>query len=205
MKRLFILVAWLCASTWAAAQKLDAAFVIGGAFVSDITGTAQVLPSGTVTETVETGNSTFFEGALGIRLLNAHVAALYVELPVAGIPSQPIKLTREPGGAIDHVGTVFVTPGIRVKLAPAAFVSPWASIGGGWGHYSLDTFGASSSKPAIQFGAGADFKTGIPMLALRAEARDYGTGDPDFGIPGFSPRGHFHHNVLAGGGIVLRF
>ena len=39
MKRFFISVALLCASTFAAAQKADAAFVVGGSFVSDTNGT----------------------------------------------------------------------------------------------------------------------------------------------------------------------
>ncbi|HKR94701.1 MAG TPA: hypothetical protein VJW55_05045 [Candidatus Angelobacter sp.] len=53
-----------------------------------------------------------------------------------------------------------------------------------------------------------DFKTGIPLLGIRAEVRDFLTGSPGFGFPSsiFTINGNFnHHNVLAGAGIVLRF
>ena len=60
------------------------------------------------------------------------------------------------------------------------------------------------NKAAIQYGGGLDFKTGLPLLGFRAEVRDFVTGDPDFGV--FSTSGGLHHhNILVGGGIVLRF
>jgi hypothetical protein len=206
MNRSLILTALLCVSTFAAAQKVDAAFVVGGAFGSDVTGTAIVLPFGpNTTQTIESTNQIFFEGELGIRLLNAHLVSFYAELPVAGIPSQPIKFLTEPGG-LAHLGTVFITPGIRLKFAPAAPVSPWAGIGGGYAHYSLDTFNTTDNKAVFEYGGGFDIKTGIPLLGFRAEVRDFVTDDPNFGIPEFVSRSGFHHhNILAGGGVVLRF
>ncbi len=206
MKRSLVLVALLCASTFVAAQKADAAFVVGGAFVSDVTGTAFVLPTPpNITSTIETGNQVFFEGELGIRLLNAHVMSLHAEVAVAGVPSQPIKFLTEPGG-LAHQRSVFLAPGIRFKFLPGAPVSPWASIGGGVAFYSLDTFNTSDKKALLQYGGGFDFKTGIPLLAFRAEVRDFLTPDPNLGIPLFTVgSGLHHHNILAGGGLVLRF
>ena len=96
MKRFSILIALLCASTFAVAQKADAAFVVGGSFVSDTKETF-LTPSLTLTDTVKTDHHLFLEGALGVRLLNAHVASLSVELPVAGITSQKITLASTPG------------------------------------------------------------------------------------------------------------
>ncbi len=206
MKRLLILVAILSLSTFAAAQKADAAFVVGGSFVSDTTGTLTALPALTSSATVKTDHHLFLEGSLGVRMLNAHVASLYAELPVAGIPSQPLTVNGI-SGTLDHLGTVFVTPGVRLKIAPIAPISPWVSVGGGWAHYSLNTAGVTQNKAALQYGGGLDFKTGLPLLGFRAEVRDFVTGNPDFGFGNvFSTQsGLHHHNILVGGGLVLRF
>jgi len=203
MKRFFIFVALLCASTFAAAQKADAAFVVGGSFVSDTKETF-ISPSLTLTDTVKTDHHLFLEGELGVRLLNAHVASLSVELPIAGITSQKLTLASTPGTVVDNLSTVFITPGLRLKLLPVSPISPWVSIGGGWAHYSLDTAATTQNKAAIQYGGGLDFKTGLPLLGFRAEVRDFVTGDPDFGVFSISSGLH-HHNILVGGGIVLRF
>jgi hypothetical protein len=205
MKRFSILFVILCASTCALAQKADVAFTVGGSFVSDSQQTFSTGPS-SITR-LKTDNHIFLEGTLGVRLLNAKVAALYVELPVAGLPSQKITFTTSPSTILDHISTVFVTPSLKLKILPVAPISPWVSFGGGWARYSLDS-GTTSSKAAVQYGGGLDFKTGLPVLGFRAEVRDFVTGDPNFGLGSVvsgSAGGLKHHNVLAGGGIVLRF
>jgi hypothetical protein len=205
MKRFSILVL-LCISTAALAQKADAAFVVGGSFVSDTNGTITAIPGLTTSATIKTDHHIFLEGALGVRVLNAHLASLHLELPVAGIPSQPLTLAGVPG-TLDHLGTIFITPGIRLKLAPIAPISPWVSVGGGWAHYSLDTAGVTQNKAALEYGGGLDFKTGLPLLGFRAEVRDFVTGNPDFGAGSLfsTESGLHHHNILVGGGLVLRF
>lgn len=206
MKRYSILFVILCASTFAMAQKADAAFVVGGSFVSDTNGTFLVPVIGSTPATIKTDHHIFLEGALGVRLLNAHLVSLHAELPVAGIPSTPLTVAGV-STALDHIGTLFITPGLRLKFAPIAPISPWVSIGGGWAHYSLNTANLTQNKGAIQYGGGLDFKTGLPVLGFRAEVRDFVTGDPDFGFGSIftTSSGLHHHNILAGGGIVLRF
>lgn len=206
MKRYSILFVILCASTFAMAQKADAAFVVGGSFVSDTNGTFLLPVVGTTPATIKTDHHIFLEGALGVRLLNAHLVSLHAELPVAGIPSTPLTVAGV-STALDHLGTLFITPGLRLKFAPIAPISPWVSIGGGWAHYSLNTAGLTQNKGAVQYGGGLDFKTGLPLLGFRAEVRDFVTGDPDFGFGSIftTTSGLHHHNILAGGGIVLRF
>ncbi len=207
MKRFSILCALLCASTFAAAQKADAAFVVGGSFVSDTKETF-LAPSLTLTDTVKTDHHLFLEGELGVRLLNAHVASLSLEVPVAGMTSQKLTLASTPGTVVDNLSTVFITPGFRLKLLPISPISPWVSVGGGWAHYSLKTLGTTENKGAIQYGGGLDFKTGLPLLGFRAEVRDFVTGDPNFGVGSViagNDSGFHHHNILVGGGIVLRF
>lgn len=207
MKRFSILFVLLCASTFALAQQADIAFVAGGSFVNDSKVTFLSAP--TIVDTVKTNNHVFLEGALGLRMLNARVVSLSLEVPVLGIPSQELTLSSTPSVVVDHLSTVFVTPALRVKVLPSAPISPWASIGGGWARFSTDS-GATNNKAALQYGGGLDFKTGLPVLGFRAEVRDFVTGDPNFGntnlLNGALGEGGFHrHNLMVGGGIVLKF
>jgi hypothetical protein len=207
MKRFSILIVILCASTFAIAQKADAAFVVGGSFVSDTQNTFLAPSAPTLRSTIKTDHHVFLEGAVAVRLADAKLASLYVELPVAGIPSQKLTFSSTPSTVIDHLSTVFITPGLRLKVLPIAPISPWVSFGGGWARYSLDS-GVKTNKGAVQYGGGLDFKTGLPLLGFRAEVRDFVTGDPNFGLGTVlagNNGGLHHHNILAGGGIVLRF
>ena len=206
MKRFSILIALLCASTFAMAQKADAAFVVGGSFVSDTKETFSVSP--TPFDTIKTDHHLFLEGALGLRLLNAHVASLSLDIPVAGIPSQKVTFASSPNTVFENLSTLFITPGLRLKVLPVSPISPWVTLGGGWARYSQGG-GFHTNKAAIEYGGGLDFKTGLPLLGLRAEVRDFVTEDFLNGSIGSviaqNSSGLHHHNILAGGGIVLRF
>jgi hypothetical protein len=206
MKRFFILVAIACLATAAVAQKADIAFTVGGSFVSDTQSIIVFTPVTTgIGPNLQTDHHIFFEGTLGYRMLDAKVTSLTLELPVAGMSGQKLTLAIAPSQVVDHLSSVFVTPSLRFKVLPSAAISPWASIGGGWGHYALDS-GNTSNKGALQFGGGLDFKTGLPLLGFRAEIRDFITPDPDLNVVQLAKKGGLHHNnVLAGGGIVLRF
>ena len=205
MKRFVLLLAIACVSTAASAQKADAALVLGGAFTSDIKQTFTPTVGPSVVETLKFEHHFFLEGAASVRLLNAHLASLHVELPVAGIPSQ--STPKVFGGVPFHLSALFITPGLRLKVLPASPISPWVSVGGGWAHYSSDD-NVTVNKGAVQYGGGLDFKTGLPLLGFRAEVRDFVTSDPSALIVGPSTtpmKGLHHHSVLVGGGIVLRF
>jgi hypothetical protein len=113
-------------------------------------------------------------------------------------------------GAIRDYASLYVTPGIRVKFGSGRRASPWVAAGGGWALYEhslLDMAGRPSSaarrtsRGAFQFGGGVD----VPIwrfVALRGEVRDFYTGSPSYTVGGL--RGG-QHNVVAGGGFVLRF
>ncbi|HEY6969863.1 MAG TPA: hypothetical protein VJA94_11705 [Candidatus Angelobacter sp.] len=220
-KQVLVLVVLLCVAPLSAlAQKADVGFVVGASFTSD--STIRVTCPGTLPctiilpvegfGTIHPDHRIFLEGAFGVRLLDAKLASLHLELPVAGIPSQPLTvkvlsvLSTTP---FDHLSSVYVTPAIKVKLLPAASFSPWGSIGGGVAHFSSDS-GVSTNKGALQFGGGVDIKTNIPLLGFRAEVRDFLTGDPHtanfLGVPSLTTESGLHrHNLLVGGGVVLRF
>jgi len=220
VKRFVFLLAFAaCTLTTAAvAQKADAAFVVGASFVSDSNATFAIpclVPpcpaTPTFIRTVQVDNQVFLEGTLGLRMLNAGVAALYFEVPVAGIPSQTLHLTTAPSTVFAHMSSFYVTPGLRLKVLPGSPIAPFVSLGGGLAHYSLGS--GANNKGALQYGGGLDFKL-APFVGLRGEVRDFVTGDPNFSLAnplagGFkassNQSGLHRHNILAGGGIVLRF
>ncbi|HET9281102.1 MAG TPA: hypothetical protein VFR24_03965 [Candidatus Angelobacter sp.] len=204
MKRFVIWLIVMSLTTAAVGQKVDASFVLGAASASDIQQTFTPTIGPSVLEKTSFDRHIFLEGAASLRLLNAHAVSLRLEVPVAEIPSQPIAIL--PGESPLALSALFITPGLRVNVLPGAAVSPWGSVGGGWAHYSSDN--TTISKGALQYGGGLDFKTGLPLLAFRAEVRDFVTADPvDVFINSetTSMKGLHHHNVLVGGGIVLRF
>jgi hypothetical protein len=205
-RRLAVLLFFLClSSAYSLAQKADAAFVVGGSFVSDSKVVFTTSPS--FTNSFQTGHHIFLEGALGVRVFDAKAASLHIELPIAAIPSQKLTFSNSTT-AFDHLSTVFITPGFRLKIAPSAPITPWVSVGGGWAHYSAD-FAPTTNKGAIQYGGGLDFRTPLPHLRIRGEVRDFVTGDPNLFQatfpPGTGQPGIHRHNVLLGGGVVLTF
>lgn len=206
MKRFSILCVICClATTSALAQKADVAFIVGGLF-GTTTNVVVLGPVAPLPGTFKTDAHLFLEGALGVRLVDAKAFSLLLEAPVAGITSQNLNTLVSAFSFTNKLSTVFITPGLRVKILPAELVSPWVSFGGGWAHYSVDG-GHKTNKGAIQYGFGLDFKTGVPLLGFRVELRDFVTGEPNFGLQTVvSGEGGLHrHNFLAGGGIVLRF
>lgn len=104
----------------------------------------------------------------------------------------------------------FVTPAVRVNVFHGQGVSPWVSVGGGWGMYRQShelVYGGpnpgktSTNTGIFQFGAGLDV---FPWQkwGLRLEARDYWAGVPDLNVTTVRSR---QHNIYVGGGFVRRF
>jgi hypothetical protein len=190
----------LLLSGFSFAQAADLAVLAGGIFTTDKSPSAGV---GTCTtsnpfcgQTVHTPTKLSFEGALAVRVANAHIASLHLELPVVGTPTR----TLEQGGFRQDFSTVFFTPGLRLR-ASLPFFSPFVAVGGGFAHYAPSTSGtsttASSTVAAFQVGGGFDLSSHIPLIAFRVEARAFHTGTPSFTVG--------QNQVFAGAGLVLRF
>jgi hypothetical protein len=180
-------------STSALAQKNELGFLAGATFSPD------------------NSTSASYQGIYGRRIVNAHVASLYLELPVVGVTQRNGPSQK---GNQDHFSSIFVTPSLKLKFLPNTAVAPFLSVGGGFAHFSSSfdivsfvppftsqTVSNNNTTGAFQAGGGVDIKTPIPALGLRLEVREFYTGepDPDFGLQGR------HQNLFAGGGIVLRF
>jgi len=211
-RRFAVLFAFLILEVAGAlAQKADVGLVFGASVTSDAKGSfscplgVPCIQSQPTTERFKTGHQFFFQGVGAYRLKDAKAASLYIELPVAGIPSQRVTLTNFTG-TIEHVTTTFVTPSLRLKLLPIAPFSPFVSLGAGWARYAISQ--VIENKGVLQYGGGVDVKTLFPHIALRFEVRDFLTGDPGFiHVNTFisGQGGLHHHNVLPGGGVVFSF
>jgi opacity protein-like surface antigen len=191
----WLLVACLL-PTMAAAQKNELSLVLGG-----------YAPIGT---TLGVTPSVALQGSYARRVAAVPLVAAYLELPVTGAfhvsPSNTLASTF----AVANYSALFVTPGLKVKLAPSFFLSPYLAVGGGLAHYNssipnspaLSAVGLSGSgnKAVFDIGGGVDLKV-LPFVSLRGEVRDFKSAAPSLlnllGITG--------HNLFGGGGIVLRF
>jgi hypothetical protein len=199
-KTLVTLVCVVLMSGFGFAQAADFGFLVGGIFTTDRTPSSGTgtCPTGNpfCGQTIHTPAKISYEGALGVRMLNAHIASLHLDLPVVGTPTRTVIQ----GGFRQDYSTVFFTPGVRLKLS-IPFFSPFGVIGGGFAHFSPDASGTSnpgsSTVGAFQIGGGFDLTTPIPLIGFRAEARVFHTGTPNFSAG--------ENQVFAGAGLVLRF
>ncbi|HLI64259.1 MAG TPA: outer membrane beta-barrel protein [Terriglobales bacterium] len=140
-----------------------------------------------------------FQLSYAHRLYHVPLLSLYGEVPfVAGFDNERYSLhnlTRE------NYKDYYVTPGLRLNFAPGFIVSPWLAGGVGWGHFSSNQGSATDSEFATDWGGGLDIKV-FPFVSLRFEARDFYSNVPTLTLP--STGGH-QNNVVASGGLVLRF
>jgi opacity protein-like surface antigen len=104
----------------------------------------------------------------------------------------------------------FLTPAVRVNLFPTTAVSPWVSVGVGFGHigesnmldYDGSNPGTAKTSATIEGGLGLDVKV-WRQLSMRGGVRDFWSGEPDFPL---APTGKTRmHNYFVGGGVFWRF
>jgi len=144
----------------------------------------------------------------GYRIAEGKIAAFYGEVhflanPLREVASTDRTLTRD-------AATIFLTPGIRVKFFPNRGAAPYFAVGAGWSVYeqSVSTLSGNPNSAsrlvnhgAFDYGGGVDFKF-WRFVGLRAEVRDFYAGAPSYNTTAI--RGG-QHNVVAGGGLVLKF
>lgn len=200
----------LLTSTFSQAQKNEFGFLLGSSISPDaklVTPVLGILETLTANSRLHSGIA--YQGVFAHRLVDAHLAALYLELPIVGTPSREVSVAAAKLGSFS---SIYFTPGVRVKLAPGAGLSPFVSLGGGLAHYNSNVLllgtSTGANTGALEAGAGIDIQTPIPLIALRAEVREFLTGRPPI-INSSQTFTKFdtdtQHNVLVGGGIVFRF
>jgi hypothetical protein len=143
----------------------------------------------------------------GYRLLHSNAIGLFGELEFVAIPNQ--RLTSTNAIVAQSYASLYVAPGVRLKLFPEARWSPWGALGGGYALYQ-DSDNLSNGQPTsnrflnrgvFDFGGGLDFRA-FRFIGFRAEVRDFYSGNPNVNVHLNSST---QHNVVTSGGIVFHF
>src|SRR5437588_6106367 len=115
----------------ATAQKNELSGLVGRQFISD-----QIIPTSTSSDNLlRFGNGLSFEGNIARRVMDGQLLALSLEVPFVFSPDEDLHAPA-PTSVPESYKSYFVTPAARVNLFPAVAVSPWVSVGGGFGHFS---------------------------------------------------------------------
>jgi len=126
-KRLAVLVVpVLVLVSSALAQVNEVSITAGRTFVSTQTVPTTGLP-------VHFGNEESVEFNYGRFLTSFKVFGLYAELPVAIYPRMDVNYHL--GTTPKDIGALFVTPSVRVNIFSGESVTPWVSVGGGYGRF----------------------------------------------------------------------
>ena len=143
------------------------------------------------------------------RLLKSHkIFGLYAELPVAMYFR--MDLNYHLGTTPKDVGALFATPSVRLNFFSGQGVTPWVSVGGGYGRfreapltlYEKPNLGPTGTNTGVaQFGAGLDVWI-WHRWGARFEARDFYSGAPDLNVDTGRSR---QHNYYVGVGVAHRF
>lgn len=190
-KLLLLIVAAALVPVPALAQKTELAIGVGGYFPVNLTGV---------------GNAVAIEGTVSHQLLGVPLAAVYLDVPVVGTLNSTARSAGLASSA--SYSALFVAPGLKLKLAPGFFVSPWLAIGGGLAHFgassglaALSGTSGSTNTGVFDVGGGLDVKV-APFVSLRGEVRDFYSGGLGLSLAGFNQR---QHNIVTTAGLVLRF
>jgi len=143
----------------------------------------------------------------GHRFLDAKIAALYGELEFVAIPNR--ALTAASATVPQNYASLYLTPGVRLKFLPGSRLSPWAAIGGGYGLYQQsaqlsngqNTTNKFLNRGVFEYGGGLDYRL-FRFIGLRGEVRDFFSGNPNLNA---ALNSSTQHNVVASGGVILRF
>jgi hypothetical protein len=154
------------------------------------------------------GRPISFQANYSRSLFVRNLVGASLEVPVTF--QRDVDLLSGNDNVPEDYNALFVTPGVRVNLFPATLLSPWGSVGGGFGRFTtskngvfnvLRVPGNSKMTSVISYGFGIDVRF-YKNWKLRGEVRDLNSGVPDLNVPQGRTR---FHNVWVGGGIVFPF
>ncbi len=185
-------------------QKNQVAIMFGRTFISHQT----VQGTNFVGNSVAFGAGPSIEADYSRLVKPGDLVSVSLEVPVLlnldedlnyGLNSVPMDLT-----------SYFVTPSARFTFFPNLPVTPWASVGAGFGRFSESSnleFGGpnpgkgGSTTGVVQFGVGLDVALWRSFSA-RGEARDYYSGVPQLNVNTGKSR---ENNLFVGIGLVWHF
>jgi len=205
LKRVAALI--VCVGTMVAgacAQRNEISATFGKIFVSS----QQVKNANFFDPNVHFGNGMTIGGNYS-RLLRTY-GIFGISGEVSGVYSPDTDLNLSQNLIPEGYQTYFITPAARVNIFSGETVTPWVSVGGGYGGFRMSNklvfFGNNPGKTStntgvFQFGAGLDVWP-WQKWGIRLEARDFYSGVPDLNVTTVRSR---QHNIYVGGGFIRRF
>jgi hypothetical protein len=209
MARIRFLIALLASlvgliSVAGAQDRNELSGLIGRTLVSDHAAIDTITPGALLTS----GAGLSFEVNYGRRLMDLGLIGLTGEVPLVVNVNENVhyNLNLVP----KDYKSFFVTPSLRANLFPGNGLSPWVSVGGGFGYFkessSLEFGGANPGQTGtttgiLQFGGGLDVKL-LSRLSLRGEVRDFYAGVPQVNVDIGKSR---QHNFFVGAGVIFHF
>jgi hypothetical protein len=200
-----VLASSACAQMKYFPPKNDVSATVGTEFVS----TQTVYNTGlSFNPSLHFGNPVAFAFNYSRLLKTAGVFGIRAEVPVGIYPRMNMNLAVN--DIPKDIGALFVTPSVRANIFANDSVSPWVSVGGGYGRFryaSVNEFYGPNPGPSgsntgvVQFGAGLDVWIWNGW-GVRAEARDFYSGEPSYNVDTNRSR---QHNYYVGAGVVHRF
>jgi hypothetical protein len=191
----------------AAAQKNELTGMIGRTFTSD----QRIQGAPASDQDLRFGNGLSFEVNYARRFWNSGNDFFSLSLEVPLVVNLDADLHAAlPNRIPEQYASYFVTPAARLNAFAGDGVSPWVSVGGGYGYFAASSsllFGGNNpgktgtSTGVFQVGFGLDVKI-FHRFSLRGEGRDFWSGVPQLNVN--TGKSH-QHNIFAGGGVVWHF
>ena len=189
----------------AAAQKNELSGILGRTFISNqgIQGAPSFDPD------LRFGNGLTFEVNYARVVMSGPLLSLALEVPLVVNPDEDLHAAL-PNRIPEGYASYFVTPAARLNVFSGQAVSPWVSVGGGFGHFGESStllFGGKNTGTTgtntgiFQVGLGLDVKI-FGNFSLRGEGRDFWSGVPQLNVNSGKSR---QHNIFAGVGVIWHF
>jgi opacity protein-like surface antigen len=195
LRKLLLVVVCCLLVASAFAQKNDVAVTAGGYLE--------------VTNPLNLGAAWALEGSYARRIAGVPMLSISAEVPIAGSSGSSIPTLSGLNIATSY-SSLFITPGVRVRLAPSFFLSPYVAAGIGYGRFNktlVTGVNTSNSTMAFDVGGGLDMKI-LPHTSLRGEIRDFNSGGLEIpGVPSFlnsAATGRLN-NLFITAGISIKF
>ena len=203
---LLSVVMMLVASAMAQDEKNELGGILGRTFISN-----QGIKNASVPSIIAFGKGLTFDVDYTRRFFVTPLYALSGEVVFAYNPDEDLNAGSF-GNAIvpPNMKELFITPAARVNFFPTTAVSPWVSVGAGFGHFSQGSSliyggrnpGKSTTSGVLELGLGLDVKLS-KRVYIRGQVRDFWSGEPDFPLADTGKSRQ--HNFFVGGGAYWRF
>jgi hypothetical protein len=200
-----VVLSWISLISMAGAQERnELTGIIGRTVISD----HAVIDTSTPGALLTSGAGLSFEVNYARRLVNFGLVGLTGEVPLVINTGENVHydLNLVP----KDYKSIFVTPSLRANLFPENGISPWVSVGGGFGYFKESStleFGGpnpgetGTTSGIFQLGAGLDVRL-FSRFSVRGEVRDFYTGVPQLNVDIGKSR---QHNLFVGAGVIWRF